>query len=374
MAIIKVSAPVAGIRGTVGGMIYSANKSGAYVRRWTGPINPRSGPQSIQRGNVGGMAAAWRALTSGQRADWDTYAGEPEQELTNPLGESYYASGWNWYVSCNTNLARVGRAPIEDAPTVAVPAAPTMLASGFRVCRSGSDSNVATGGTPSASSTRPAYVPIGVFDPFAKQVWVTESASYSGWLEYQFTAAKRIRAYEFYWQPSLWYYMPKDWTFEIYSGGSWLALDTVVNAPATSGTWNYRRIVNDLSSTRYRWNITETQNTTADVGQGQTKAYLGDYGQSCVIYEDGQFSGSPAYDLIVHIAMSTTTGRTVASGGFYEVCATSDPGYQSQAFQLGIEAAFGQIQPGKKWFARAYRQTVEGRRSSASVLETETAA
>jgi hypothetical protein len=70
----------------------------------------------------------WQTITGAQRTAWDTYAALPAQELTNSLGEAYYVSGFDWFVSCNTHLEEAGDAAISAAPVLAVPAT-TMLVS-----------------------------------------------------------------------------------------------------------------------------------------------------------------------------------------------------------------------------------------------------
>lgn len=125
MAIVKFGATVVGIRGTIGGITYSASKAGPYVRGWSVGANPRATKQMTQRAYLSNQCAAWRALTGAQRTTWINYAAAPAQALTNSLGETYYASGFNWFTTCNTRLTRMGLANVVNAPVVARPAAPT---------------------------------------------------------------------------------------------------------------------------------------------------------------------------------------------------------------------------------------------------------
>ncbi len=124
MAVIMFGPLVVGARGTAGGLIFSANKAGPYVRSWSRGSNPRSPLQSNQRGILTDFATNWRNLTQPQRDDWDTYAADPAQDLTNSLGETYSISGFNWYVRINTHLTLAGEAPRDDAPTLTRPLAP----------------------------------------------------------------------------------------------------------------------------------------------------------------------------------------------------------------------------------------------------------
>ncbi|KKN23251.1 hypothetical protein LCGC14_0906960 [marine sediment metagenome] len=126
MAILKFGVLVTGIRGTIGGTIFSANKGGPFARSWSKGPNPRTSRQTIQRGLMTTHSAPWLALTQAQRDDWDTYAADPAQEFTNSLGEAYYGSGYNWYCRINTHLLLSGRARRAVFPAAAAPAAPTL--------------------------------------------------------------------------------------------------------------------------------------------------------------------------------------------------------------------------------------------------------
>jgi len=126
MAIVVFGPLVTGIRGTVAGTIFSANRSGPFARGWNRGPNQRSTAQSQQRGRTSGMAKAWRGLTDVQRAAWNWWAAGPAQEKFNSLGQSYFASGFNWYVAINGRLMNVGRGTRTTPPIIARPAAPTL--------------------------------------------------------------------------------------------------------------------------------------------------------------------------------------------------------------------------------------------------------
>lgn len=126
MAIIKVQAPVAGIRGTIGGITYSANKAGPYAKAWSRGSNPKTDFQTAQRRTLSTIPALWNALNGAEQLAWDTFAALPAQDRTNPLGETFSASGYNWFTICNTRLINMGRPPITATPIIARPASPTI--------------------------------------------------------------------------------------------------------------------------------------------------------------------------------------------------------------------------------------------------------
>jgi hypothetical protein len=131
MAIIKYGVLVTGIRGKLGGAIFSANGSSSYVRPWYKSSNPRSLAQSEHRGRMGLMPSSWRAITQGERDDWDTFAALPAQQRTNSLGETYYCSGFNWFCIVNVRLLYAGQAIRDVFPAKARPAAPTITGFDF---------------------------------------------------------------------------------------------------------------------------------------------------------------------------------------------------------------------------------------------------
>jgi len=128
MAKILLGPTVIGIRGTVAGVTFSANAGGPYARGWHTPPNPRRAAQLAQRTKLGNWAVAWRSLTAVQKATWTVYAAAAAQTLTDSLGQPYFASGFNWYITTNTNLAIIAGAAAVTAPVAARPAAPVVTA------------------------------------------------------------------------------------------------------------------------------------------------------------------------------------------------------------------------------------------------------
>jgi len=126
MARVKIGAPLTGIRGTIGGITFSANATATYAKQWSGPRRNGTRLASKSRCVFGRNGSPWREMSDAQRAAWDVYAALPAQELTNSLGQAYYASGWNWFASLNSRLAWIERTAITTPPAGARPAAPTI--------------------------------------------------------------------------------------------------------------------------------------------------------------------------------------------------------------------------------------------------------
>lgn len=127
MAIAKFGVLIVDARGTIGGVVFTANKAGPYLKLWAAAVNPQSPLQTAQRAKISTAAQAWQALSSANRDLWDTYAALPAQDLTNSLGETYSISGFLWFVRISSNLASAGESPRDQPPTLAIPIAPTVL-------------------------------------------------------------------------------------------------------------------------------------------------------------------------------------------------------------------------------------------------------
>ena len=132
MAIVKFGTSVVGVRGTIGGITYSANASGPHARLWSKGSNPQSVLQSLTRGRISGLGALWAALDSAQKAAWKSFGLAPPETDTNSLGEVFRLTGWQWLVRVNQRRQSVGLTTTSTLPTssgVAAPLTCTIVAS-----------------------------------------------------------------------------------------------------------------------------------------------------------------------------------------------------------------------------------------------------
>lgn len=370
MAKTKIAPPLAGIRGTVGGLTFSANKSGTYVKLWAPPSNPQTAPQSIERSYLAQMSNLWRALTAGQRTAWDTFAALGAQEQTDSLGEPYYLSGWLWFVKCNIRLLRVGRATISAAPVIARPAAPTITAA--RITIAGTDPTVFTGGTPLASTTAPGFPASNAFDGNVATDWRTLPPNTGGTINYQLPAGKSIIRYRLYF-PSIaaGTMLPKNGVLQGRTPGAWTIFDTQADwLPAQIG-WSDIWIPQSTVNSEYRCNIFGNQGHPTQLAVFEFQAFQGAVGSSFIEYPSAEFSTGP-WDLILHISMTNSTAKAVQYPGYYEVLATQTPGDIITTFQTQLQTVFGTILPERRWFIRLFRQTTEGLRSAAATTAVDT--
>lgn len=111
--------------GKLGGIVWSRNKGGQYIRLRVVPTNPTSSRQQEVRGILATLSAAWESLTDSQRSAWESWA--ENNPLTNPLGQQYVRTGHQAYVGINARLMDAAITVIDDPPATPVPAVLTSL-------------------------------------------------------------------------------------------------------------------------------------------------------------------------------------------------------------------------------------------------------
>lgn len=373
MAIIKIGPPLAGIRGTIGGITYSANGATPYAKLWAQGPKKNTPKQSVQRSFQSTMPALWNDMTDVQRAAWRTFAADPAQEMTNSLGEAYYASGFNWYTRCNVRLARQGLPPEVPVPTQARPAAPTI--DDFRVCKAGTESDLCTCGVASSSTNHPDHPADDAFDDnladFSR--WTTIGATTTGWLRYDLCDPANVKRYRIYPRAAAERdQSPKDWTFEVFTGGAWEAIHSVTAETYAETKWFDYYCPNPYTETDYRINVTLNQGDDDRLSIVEFEMYTADLGSSVIIYPEFEFFAAPAFDLVGMVSMSNTPKLLWQYPGFYEVAVSSDPPWRHYLIQDQLEQAFGTILQSRSWFLNLHRQTEEGIRSAAATQRAET--
>lgn len=96
MATIQYSALVSGIQGKLNGSVLSKGRSGQVIyQKPTQRFAPSPAQLHIRRG-LARAAKAWFQLTSQERLDWATISGFYPQ--TNKFGESFYLTGYQYYL------------------------------------------------------------------------------------------------------------------------------------------------------------------------------------------------------------------------------------------------------------------------------------
>jgi len=116
MAKVKFGQIISEARGKIGGMVFSRNSYGSYIRQKVTPVNPSSARQSIVRTYLTQLAQDWRDLTAPQKLQWNTQA--VAFAKTDIFGDKQTPSGFNLYMSLNLNILNVNGVVISTPPVL----------------------------------------------------------------------------------------------------------------------------------------------------------------------------------------------------------------------------------------------------------------
>jgi hypothetical protein len=128
MAIMRPG-PLAGqLSGRVGGVVFSRNRGGDYVRNGPSPTNPQSDYQVAVRNALSVASSYWDDMDDAARQAWRGWA--QVNPIQNRLGESIRLQGNASYVSLNARKAFMGHTlsavtPARSAPTPLLTITPT---------------------------------------------------------------------------------------------------------------------------------------------------------------------------------------------------------------------------------------------------------
>lgn len=105
------------VSGKIGGLVYSHNAGGQYIRALSIPTNPNTSFQQAVRTAVSLLANMWNnALTALQRSQWNQYA--ENVKLTNRIGAQVNVSGQAMYIRSNTPRLQAEVARVDDGPSI----------------------------------------------------------------------------------------------------------------------------------------------------------------------------------------------------------------------------------------------------------------
>ena len=103
--------------GKQGGIVWSHNAGGPYVRNRAIPTNPNTDRQVAVRNAVRSLTIVWETvLTQAQRDAWDVYGSNVA--WTNRVGASIKLTGLNHFIRSNTINVSLGFGRIDVAPGI----------------------------------------------------------------------------------------------------------------------------------------------------------------------------------------------------------------------------------------------------------------
>lgn len=108
---------VSEIRGKIGGIVFSRNKGGAYIRKNTKPTGATSPLASAVRNVFGSVSRAWSQIADDERVLWNEYA--PLFSNLNVFGDNQPLTGKALFQKLTTNWKIAGWAgqPRPSIPT-----------------------------------------------------------------------------------------------------------------------------------------------------------------------------------------------------------------------------------------------------------------
>ena len=117
MALLKLGSIVTDIRGSIAGVVYFRNGSGAVARARVKPINPNTAPMQRAKSFFSAAMAIWNGgtMTELQRTAWRTYANSVG--WLNKLGEAITLNGNSVFGQSATARLTAGLTAILDGPT-----------------------------------------------------------------------------------------------------------------------------------------------------------------------------------------------------------------------------------------------------------------
>ncbi|MGH9747183.1 MAG: hypothetical protein ACRD59_13885 [Candidatus Acidiferrales bacterium] len=114
MAKIVLGATIGDARNKAGGIVYSRNRYGAYIRTLVSPHQPHTAAQTNIRTNLTTITRAWANITPQQQAGWISLANVARRR--DIFGNKQHLTGQQLYVGLNMNLALVSFSAISDPP------------------------------------------------------------------------------------------------------------------------------------------------------------------------------------------------------------------------------------------------------------------
>ena len=112
------------IRGSIGGLTFSANSSGSMLRQSNIPRDPKTPIQTESRNIFQQVAQNWRSLTSAEQATWKTLALLLPQ--LDKVGNTVYLTAFQLFQKHNLILMLHGFPGIVDTPDIALNTFPSL--------------------------------------------------------------------------------------------------------------------------------------------------------------------------------------------------------------------------------------------------------
>jgi hypothetical protein len=121
MAKIVLGGLASQVSGAVGGIVFSRNRSGAYIRSRVHPTISQTAFALDAKATMGAVSREWGVLTDAQRMAWATWAAN--NPVTDRMGMKQILAGNAAYMKLNGRLACMGIASSVTPPVLSAPPA-----------------------------------------------------------------------------------------------------------------------------------------------------------------------------------------------------------------------------------------------------------
>lgn len=122
MARVTYGVAITELQGSIGGVTFQRNASGAIAKRRSNPtVNPTA-LQAFYQTRMATLVSLWPTLSQADKDTWDAFA--LANDHTTPWGETKTLSGYQWFLSCNLNRLLYHSTARHTAPGWIVPAPP----------------------------------------------------------------------------------------------------------------------------------------------------------------------------------------------------------------------------------------------------------
>jgi hypothetical protein len=125
MARVTYGPLITELAGSIGGITFQRNSSGSIARlKPNKPVNS-SWLQQARQTVLSTVIALWPTLSFAQQTGWNNFAAAHDH--ADEYGNMKTISGFQWFVSCNLNLATASAAYIMAAPVWSILSIPDLL-------------------------------------------------------------------------------------------------------------------------------------------------------------------------------------------------------------------------------------------------------
>jgi hypothetical protein len=102
--------------GSIGGTTFGHNRGGLFTRARRIPVNRRTPGQTLIRGILGSLQAAFRSLTFSQQNEWQVFA--ENVTVRDRLGMAIKLSAQAWFIKFNSPRVQAGLTRVDDGPSI----------------------------------------------------------------------------------------------------------------------------------------------------------------------------------------------------------------------------------------------------------------